>query len=497
MMHFIVRQPPTEEDPLTKERNNNCCNCKCSKGGFGVICCCFFILSVAITAALILQIEYGENIPQGETNHGAVATDYTNCSQIGTKILRKGGNSIDAAIAATICMTVVAPHKTGLGGGGYMMIYNQRGQETPLIVDFVQNTIDGQFLKANTRIPAVLKALELQQALQGKLSWHELIEPSILLARNGFIVSREFANEISKHTDYEKKFDSVHGGETFTRLNFSNTLELIAQHGADVIYNGSLSKEITEKIGNDEGLLQDLANYKPQVYTANKMTLFQHSIFFPPNANLLELSLRDLNKLHLQKNNASTIEAQIQVADTLINANLISQDLSISQRKYTGVVAIDWQGTYVSIVTGLNKPLNVSLLMDSGFFLDTVDDFDELTSLTPILFHDNVPICGLSGSFNSDDPIVTGQILYNFLARELNLSDSIEYARYYLLSNGVTIENDQNFAIDPAVISHLNIINSSQVNGNSLLKSINMIIERRNTISSHSDSRGEGLASRF
>lgn len=48
--------------------------------------------------------------------HGAVATDYTNCSQIGTKILRKGGNAIDAAIAATICMTVVAPHKTGLGG---------------------------------------------------------------------------------------------------------------------------------------------------------------------------------------------------------------------------------------------------------------------------------------------------------------------------------------------------------------------------------------------
>ncbi|XP_043471042.1 glutathione hydrolase 1 proenzyme-like isoform X3 [Leptopilina heterotoma] len=399
---YNIPEPPTEEDPLTKEKNDNCCNCKCSKGGFGVICCCFFILSVAITAALILQIKYGENIPQGQTNHGAVATDYTNCSQIGTKILRKGGNSIDAAIAATICMTVVAPHKTGLGGGGYMMIYNQRGQETPLIVDFVKNTVDGQFLKANTRIPAILKALELQQSLQGKLSWHELIEPSILLARNGFIVSREFANEISKHTDYEKKFDSVHGGETFTRLNFSKTLELIAQHGADV-----------------------------------------------------------------------------------------------SQRKYTGVVAIDWQGTYVSIVTGLNKPLNVSLLMDSGFFLDTVDDFDELMSLTPILFHDNVPICGLSGSFNSDDPIVTGQILYNFLARELNLSDSIEYPRYYLLPNGVTIESDQNFAIDPAVTSHLNVINSSQVNGNSLLKSINMIIERRNTISSHSDSRGEGLASRF
>ena len=53
---------------------------------------------------------------QGRLNiHGAVATDYTNCSLIGTKILRRGGNAIDAAVAATLCMAVVAPHKTGLG----------------------------------------------------------------------------------------------------------------------------------------------------------------------------------------------------------------------------------------------------------------------------------------------------------------------------------------------------------------------------------------------
>ena len=55
-------------------------------------------------------------ILKGNLNvHGAVASDYTNCSQIGTKILRKGGNSIDAAVAAAICMAVVAPHKAGLG----------------------------------------------------------------------------------------------------------------------------------------------------------------------------------------------------------------------------------------------------------------------------------------------------------------------------------------------------------------------------------------------
>lgn len=221
--------------------------------------------------------------------------------------------------------------------------------------------------------------------MRGKLSWQELIEPSIALARNGFIVSREFANEISKQTDYEKIFKPIYGGETFAMKNLANTLEIIAQHGADglflithklfkfldfstllffiryfyyciryfivfvyffffisccflliyffflafaVIYNGSLSISITQKIGTDEALLNDLANYKPQEYTANKIMLFEHTIFYPPHENLLELSLRDLDKLHIQKINASTIETQKQVADTLINGNLISQDLN-------------------------------------------------------------------------------------------------------------------------------------------------------------------------
>lgn len=84
---------------------------------------------------------------------------------------------------------------------------------------------------------------------------------------------------------------------------------------------------------------------------------------------------------------------------------------------------------------GLNKPLNVSLIMESGFFLDTIDNVDKLVTLSPILFHDNVPNCGLSGSFNSDDPVVTGQILYNFLARGLNLSTTIEYPRYENFKN--------------------------------------------------------------
>lgn len=46
--------------------------------------------------------------------HGSVATDNLKCSEIGTYILKKGGNAADAAIASAFCMAVVAPHVTGL-----------------------------------------------------------------------------------------------------------------------------------------------------------------------------------------------------------------------------------------------------------------------------------------------------------------------------------------------------------------------------------------------
>lgn len=83
--------------------------------GLKFIISCFTILTISITTTLVLQILYADGTPQDKAGiHGAVATDYTNCSQIGTKMLRKGGNAIDAAVAATICMAVVAPHKTGL-----------------------------------------------------------------------------------------------------------------------------------------------------------------------------------------------------------------------------------------------------------------------------------------------------------------------------------------------------------------------------------------------
>lgn len=61
--------------------------------------------------------------------HGAVATDDGRCSEIGMKVLRKGGNAIDASVAAALCLGVVSPGSSGIGGGSFAVVKTSEGKE--------------------------------------------------------------------------------------------------------------------------------------------------------------------------------------------------------------------------------------------------------------------------------------------------------------------------------------------------------------------------------
>lgn len=54
--------------------------------------------------------------------HGAVATDDKRCSRIGMKVLREGGHAVDASVAAALCLGVVSPASSGIGGGAFMLL---------------------------------------------------------------------------------------------------------------------------------------------------------------------------------------------------------------------------------------------------------------------------------------------------------------------------------------------------------------------------------------
>ena len=70
------------------------------------------VFALAVTVALMIDIYTGDH----NVGHGVVSSDSAQCSVVGEDILKKGGSAVDAAIATTLCIGVVCPESSGIGG---------------------------------------------------------------------------------------------------------------------------------------------------------------------------------------------------------------------------------------------------------------------------------------------------------------------------------------------------------------------------------------------
>jgi len=87
-----------------------------------------------IALVAVVNLGYASNLDAKKVNaeviyarNGAVATDDRRCSRIGKDILREGGHAADAAVAAALCLGVVSPASSGLGGGAFMLLRQANG----------------------------------------------------------------------------------------------------------------------------------------------------------------------------------------------------------------------------------------------------------------------------------------------------------------------------------------------------------------------------------
>lgn len=154
------------------------------------------------------------------SSYGAVATDSEICSQIGVNILKKGGNAIDAAISSKLCLGVVSPASSGIGGGCYILIHNESLPITHpkknVFIDsreiapnastfdmFVNNPLQAQNGALAIAIPGELKGLyhAYQSYGSGKISWKDLVEPAAILA-DEWIVSYELEVYLKSEAKY-------------------------------------------------------------------------------------------------------------------------------------------------------------------------------------------------------------------------------------------------------------------------------------------------------
>ena len=104
---------------------------------------CAIRLLETVSSVKVYHFSYFSMAAQSSTKrhkygHAAVATDHAECSRIGRNILHHGGSAVDSAIASMLCLGVVHPHSTGLGGGGFMLVYHRYTRFSEMI-DFREN----------------------------------------------------------------------------------------------------------------------------------------------------------------------------------------------------------------------------------------------------------------------------------------------------------------------------------------------------------------------
>eukprot|EP00118_Oscarella_pearsei_P009100 m.50382 g.50382 ORF g.50382 m.50382 type:complete len:625 (+) comp34067_c0_seq13:34-1908(+) len=216
--------------------------------------------------------------------HGAVASDIPECSVVGTDIIKKGGSSLDAAVASLLCLGVMHSQSSGLGGGGFMVIQSKDGETEAIDFRTTAPALSSTNMFVHNRslalrgglavaVPGEVRALWEAQKKYGLLEWSELFPPAINLAKNGFRVTAHLAHAINASYQqflspllrdiYLPNGSLLQENDTAFNLNLAKTLELLANASQLEFYDGSIAKSITDEVVAYGGImtLSDLRNY--------------------------------------------------------------------------------------------------------------------------------------------------------------------------------------------------------------------------------------------
>ena len=225
--------------------------------------------------------------------HAMVVTAQHLATEIGVKILKEGGNAIDAAVAVGYALAVVHPCCGNIGGGGFMMIHLASGRT--VFLDFrekaplkatptLYQNAKGQVVPGLSTqtylavgVPGTVLGLDTALRKYGTMTRQQVMAPAIRLARDGYVLQQGDVNilntrvkDFAKHPNVAAIFLN-HGkpyvaGQTLRQPQLAHTLELISREGSRAFYRGSIARAIVAASRSHHGILtmKDLADYTVQ-----------------------------------------------------------------------------------------------------------------------------------------------------------------------------------------------------------------------------------------
>ena len=245
-----------------------------------------------VTSALLLLL-FANPAPALTGRNGMVAAEHRLASEAGLSILQAGGNAVDAAVATSLAVGVTNPTSCGIGGGGFMLIFDRaRGrvealdyrETAPAAASRDMCVRDGKAvpelsLRGGLAVatPGEIAGLFAALRRHGTKSIAEVATPAIALARDGFAIEAHLADSIARNAELIRARPALaalllradgtplQAGDTLRQPALAATLEAIAAHGPDAYYDGRVAAAIAASIEQSGGLLtvRDLADYRP------------------------------------------------------------------------------------------------------------------------------------------------------------------------------------------------------------------------------------------
>ena len=228
--------------------------------------------------------------------HGLVVAQERLAAKIGGDVLQRGGNAVDAAVATGFAMAVTYPRAGNIGGGGFMLIHlaarhedvaiDYRETAPAAVTSSVFLSADGKPDAAKSRdsalgigVPGTVAglALALEKYGSGKFSLAELLQPTIKLASDGFVVTDDTADTLPEwyprlaHWPSSQRIfsrpdgSSLRQGDVLIQNDLASTLKAIADQGARGFYEGPVAEKLASGVRDAGGVMtiEDLRNYQP------------------------------------------------------------------------------------------------------------------------------------------------------------------------------------------------------------------------------------------
>jgi gamma-glutamyltranspeptidase/glutathione hydrolase len=251
------------------------------------------------------------------TARGAVAAGHPLTAEAGAKVLREGGNAVDAAVAAVLTSFVAESPLTGFGAGGFMLVHDP-GSEDVLLDFFVEvpGRTGGERRAELVPIPVYFSpespqvfnvgaascgvpgaAAGLAEALRryGSVPLSDLVREPARLARDGVEVNSEQAfifhilepiltHEPEGRAIYAPQGRVLGAGDVFRFEELADTLERYGAQGPELFYRGAVARRVSEWVLERGGTLgaDDMAEYRPCVRTPVRASYLGRDVLTNP-----------------------------------------------------------------------------------------------------------------------------------------------------------------------------------------------------------------------